>query len=264
MSKDRLIEQSETNQPIERIGHNKLEKIDYNADSRFEVFTTPIEGLIVIQRPVYSDHRGSFTETFGPPIQRIIKDLTGFDFIVRQANKSTSHPYIFRGLHFEPESKLIHLESGAVCFWQDLRIESNTFGQVFTFTPASSAQSIFVPPGVANGFYVFGENDIDYRYMLTESFEKLPKGHNIALSGLKGSTANEIGSQLAIAGIEWPPKPENIITESMNYNLGVTDPSLVGKIAIISERDMTSVEFEEAVKKWQELEANMSMSKFEG
>ena len=63
---------------------------------------TSLEGLIIIERPIFKDDRGFFSETFR------LNDLekeTGEDFKVVQANHSYSLPGVIRALHAENWNK---------------------------------------------------------------------------------------------------------------------------------------------------------------
>lgn len=120
---------------------------------KWNVQTTGIEGLHIIEPAIWRDSRGSFCEVFH---RREFGELgLPGDFV--QENQSVSHRGVLRGLHFQtqhPQGKLVRVVSGRV--WDvavDLRPESPTFGRSFaTELSAENGRIIYIPPRFAHGF----------------------------------------------------------------------------------------------------------------
>lgn len=139
--------------------------------------TTSIEGLLVINREVHPDERGSFQEIWRTDE---ISDVIGRPVTVVQGNLSMSKAKTLRGLHAEEMDKLVTPLTGLVfCAAVDLREDSPTFGKHETFTIDNRVQpksrtTIFLPDGVANSFCVVGDEDILYLYAVSATYADRP------------------------------------------------------------------------------------------
>lgn len=111
-------------------------------------------GICLIETPQFVDGRGVFSELMKfDEIRKSIPAIGNLRFV--QTNISKSRPYTVRGMHWQHRSwqaKLIHVVVGHIFqVAVDVRKGSKTFGQYFG-QHISEWQSIFIPPGFANGF----------------------------------------------------------------------------------------------------------------
>ncbi len=131
---------------------------------------TTIDGLLLIERPTYSDERGFFRE-----VARIsdIEDAIGAPFLVKQMNHAHSVKNTLRGIHAAPWNKLIYVNHGLVrSVIVDLRQESSTFGKHETFMLGEgNFSSVFIPKGCGNS-YVVVSDDSDYTYLTDALWEE--------------------------------------------------------------------------------------------
>ncbi len=128
--------------------------------------TTELEGVLIIERPVYEDARGFFRETFR---KGELENAFGqkVDFV--QANHSRSSKDSLRGIHIAPWHKLVTCTSGQVQqVVVDTRPGSPTFGKHISITMGEDNwRSVFIPEGCGNAFLVL--SDIaDYTYLTTD------------------------------------------------------------------------------------------------
>lgn len=133
------------------------------------VKTTSISGLIILERPIYSDERGFFKEIFH--LDELEKAL-GYEFKPVQANHSQSLKGVLRGLHAENWNKLVYPLTGKVFVAiADIRVDSPTFGKVVTFTIDDSNRfAIFIPKGLANSFCVI-DGVVNYLYLVDAYYD---------------------------------------------------------------------------------------------
>jgi dTDP-4-dehydrorhamnose 3,5-epimerase len=116
-----------------------------------------VDGLIVMDSPVWADDRGFFREWFR------LGDLNGAGFTARQANLSRSVRGVVRGLHYslapEGQAKVVTCVDGTLeDVIVDVRVGSPTFGAVEVVTLAGDlGRSVLLPAGVAHGFCVTSE-----------------------------------------------------------------------------------------------------------
>jgi len=134
---------------------------------------TEIEGLLIIERPIYRDKRGFFHE-----IVRII-DLEeyGVDFKPIQWSHSQSKPNVIRAIHSENWQKVVYCVTGKMfSAYVDVRPESATFGKVVTVTfdlskKDSFFRAIYIPPGVGNSICAIGREAVNYVYLVDEYWD---------------------------------------------------------------------------------------------
>lgn len=135
---------------------------------------TSIPGLLVIERPVHKDNRGFFHEIFR---LNELEEATGIKFNPVQWSHSRSNPKVIRALHTEGWNKLIYPVSGKMfAAIADVRLESDAFGTVETFTFDSDSQdsthkALFLPPGLGNSICVIGDTPVDYVYLVDEYWD---------------------------------------------------------------------------------------------
>jgi dTDP-4-dehydrorhamnose 3,5-epimerase len=131
---------------------------------------TAIAGLIIIDRPLYGDPRGSFKE---PVRIAHINEYLHINFSVAQWSNSKSNPGVLRGLHAERWDKLIYVSCGlAFLAFVDIREDSPTFGKYVSVDVTDSYRpTIFVPEGLANSFCVLGTSVADYHYLISKEYD---------------------------------------------------------------------------------------------
>lgn len=129
--------------------------------NRFIVTTTPLPGVMQIQRQPLADARGALTRLF------CSEELAaaGWDRPIAQINHThTVHRGTVRGLHYQrppaAEAKLVSCLQGAV--WDvvvDLRAGSPTFLQWHAQElSATNHTALLIPPGCAHGFQTLMDN----------------------------------------------------------------------------------------------------------
>lgn len=131
---------------------------------------TSIDGLYVIERPLFSDERGFFREVVR--IDSLNKDLN-LNFSPKQWNHSMSKKGVIRGIHAEGWNKIIYPLNGNVFMaLVDIRPDSKTFSKVETFVSDENNRfAIFVTNGIANSFCNFGEEDVNYLYLVDSYYD---------------------------------------------------------------------------------------------
>lgn len=116
---------------------------------------TYLEGCFILKPEVFTDHRGSFFESFNT---RVFAEASGFmpDFV--QENQSVSEKGVLRGLHFQKgahaQAKLVRVIKGEVQdVVVDIRKESETFGKHFSIRLNDKTNhQLYIPGGFAHGF----------------------------------------------------------------------------------------------------------------
>jgi dTDP-4-dehydrorhamnose 3,5-epimerase len=116
---------------------------------------TPIPGILIIEPRVFQDERGFFLESFQK--KKFIDAGISSEFV--QDNHSKSCQGVLRGLHYQlqqAQGKLVRVIAGEVYdVAVDIRRGSPTFGHWFgTHLSAENKKMLWVPPGMAHGFYV--------------------------------------------------------------------------------------------------------------
>ena len=124
----------------------------------FTFYTTPIEGVIVVDVRSFGDARGAFMETYQR--KHFAAGGIGCEFV--QDNQSSSVRGVLRGLHFQiehPQAKLVRVIEGRVYdVAVDLREESPTYGQwVGVELSGENRRQLFIPRRFAHGFLVLSE-----------------------------------------------------------------------------------------------------------
>jgi len=141
-----------------------------NVDLPEYVKTTSLEGVLLIERPVYGDDRGDFQEVCRlPDLEKVL----GYEINIRQINRSVNKPNVLRGIHVAPWGKLIYCYQGKVMqVVLDVREGSPTFGKAFScFLGEDEERTIWLPPGFGNAFCVVSEGPAVYGYAVTSVFE---------------------------------------------------------------------------------------------
>ena len=130
-----------------------------------QVRETAIPGVLIVEPRVLRDARGFFVETYHA--DRYAAAGIGDAFV--QDNHSRSQRGTLRGLHWQwrrPQGKLVRAVEGEIFdVAVDLRPESPTFGRWVGVTlSADDFRQLYVPPGLAHGFYVTSANaQVEYK-----------------------------------------------------------------------------------------------------
>ena len=137
----------------------------------YQVVTTPIEGVLVLEPQVFGDSRGFFFESFNA---RDFAQATGLVREFVQDNHSKSAKGVLRGLHYQvqhPQGKLVRVTQGSVFdVAVDIRRESKTYGQWFGLElSAENKRQLWVPEGLAHGFLVTSES-AEFLYKTTDYY----------------------------------------------------------------------------------------------
>ena len=124
-----------------------------------KVLPTALDGVLLIEPPVYQDERGFFCESFN--LSRW-QAATGLDLTFVQDNHSRSRQGVLRGLHYQAgqhsQGKLVRVLHGEVfTVAVDLRRHSSSFAQHLGIQ-LRHHQQLWIPPGFAHGFLVLSES----------------------------------------------------------------------------------------------------------
>lgn len=129
---------------------------------RMNIQPTSISGCYEINPTVYRDERGSFIKTYHQDVFTDNRLATNF----AEEYYSISRKGVLRGLHFQTPPKdhikLVYCTMGQVLdVVVDLRKGSSTYGHFEMFDlSAEKANMIYIPKGLAHGFYVLSEQAI--------------------------------------------------------------------------------------------------------
>ncbi len=146
--------------------------------ARLELHSTPLAGLLVVQRTAAEDTRGSFSRVFCSDAL----GAAGWEAPVAQINHSvTRRQGAVRGLHFQhpphAETKLVSCLRGEV--WDvavDLRRGSPTFLQWHAERlSADNRRSLLIPRGFAHGFQCLRE-DCELLYLHSAAYHPDAEG----------------------------------------------------------------------------------------
>lgn len=119
-----------------------------------KVLTTGLEGVVIIETPVFADGRGFFSETFRE--DEFAGKVCSTTFV--QENESRSRYGVLRGLHYQlppaAQGKLVRVVRGAILdVAVDIRRGSPTFGKYFSYRLNDrNRHQMFIPRGFAHGF----------------------------------------------------------------------------------------------------------------
>jgi dTDP-4-dehydrorhamnose 3,5-epimerase len=120
-----------------------------------------IEGVWLAESPIWSDDRGFFREWFK---FTDIKNATGRDFEIEQANISLSSRGTLRGIHYSiaprGQAKWITCVSGSIKdVIIDIRPESKSFGHwIEVELTGDSGHAIFISEDLGHGFLALEDN----------------------------------------------------------------------------------------------------------
>ena len=133
---------------------------------------TSIDGAYVIQVEKFGDDRGFFMESFNH--KQFQEEVGDFDFV--QDNHSLSTEGVLRGLHYQiknPQGKLVRCTQGEIFdVIVDLRENSPTYRKNFTIKLNRPDLMLWVPPGLAHGFYTIS-TEAEFQYKVTDYYNPL-------------------------------------------------------------------------------------------
>ena len=131
---------------------------------------TDIKDAYIITTEKKIDKRGFFIESFN---LKQFRNIVGYDIEFVQDNHSKSSEGVLRGLHYQvnnPQGKLVRCTQGSVFdVIVDLRSYSPTYKKYFTITLDNPETLLWVPPGLAHGFYTL-EDDTEFEYKVTDYY----------------------------------------------------------------------------------------------
>ncbi len=131
---------------------------------------TPLPGVLVRRVPVHPDERGSFSELWRADWFDELPPGTAAP--MRQANLSRSVPRVLRGLHLHRRQAdfWIVAEGSAFVALVDIRpMLAGTGGPAVHTIEASAGTAIYLPEGVAHGFYA--RDGLTLVYLVTNEYD---------------------------------------------------------------------------------------------
>ena len=134
-----------------------------------------IQGVWVAESPIWSDDRGFFREWFKTDA---IKEATGRDFGIEQANISLSSAGTLRGIHYSiaprGQSKWITCVLGSIQdVIVDIRPDSKTFGQWIDIElKGDSGRAVLISEGLGHGFLAL-EDHTAVAYLVSTPFSPM-------------------------------------------------------------------------------------------
>ena len=137
----------------------------------YQITTTPIDGVLVLEPKVFGDARGFFFESFNA---RDFEQVTGLQRTFVQDNHSKSNKGVLRGLHYQTQhaqGKLVRVTQGSVLdVAVDIRPSSQSFGKWFGIElSAENKKQLWIPEGLAHGFLVTSES-AEFLYKTTDYY----------------------------------------------------------------------------------------------
>ena len=174
-----------------------------------------IEGAWLAESPVWSDDRGFFREWFKSDV---VKNVTGRDFAIEQANISLSSAGTLRGIHYSiaprGQAKWITCVSGSIQdVIVDIRPDSETFGQwIDVELSGNSGSAVLISEGLGHGFLSLEDNTavaylVSTPFSPTEESEINPLDEKIGIKWRLDSSSLKISGKDKIA----PTLAERII-----------------------------------------------------
>lgn len=136
------------------------------------VIRTELEGILIVEPPVFEDPRGFFMEAWHHEKYA----AAGITERFVQDNISMSRKGVLRGMHFQnpgEQGKLVSVLTGKVFdVAVDLRTDSPTFKRwIGVELSRENRRQIYIPPGYAHGFTVLSEEAL-FVYKCTEYYRR--------------------------------------------------------------------------------------------
>ena len=162
-----------------------------------------LEGIRLMEPPIYVDDRGFFLESFEQEGYRAL----GITEVFVQDNHSRSAKNVLRGLHFtkrRPQAQILTVMRGKIFdVVVDIRKDSATFGKWFgTELSDEGIRQIYMPHGFAHGFCVLSEF-ADLHYKVSRRYDSSDEG------GIRWNDSD--------IGIEWPVRTPLISERDINH-----------------------------------------------
>jgi len=172
-----------------------------------------LEGVCLLDIPLYKDNRGSFIESYNDIINKILN----IDINWVQDNESASNKNVFRGMHFQKgeyvQSKLIRVSNGKILdVMIDLRRNSKTFKKFISIKLESRNNLLYIPKGIAHGFLALSDKTI-----INYKCDKLYNSNYE--SGLNPFKSN--------LNVDWGIDVNKIILSKKDNNLSSLDDSYI-------------------------------------
>lgn len=135
------------------------------------VISTALDGVVIIEPPVFGDSRGFFLETFQT---KKYLEHAGINLEFVQDNQSRSQRGVLRGMHAQrenPQGKLVRVSRGKIFdVAADINPDSPTYGQwVGAELDDENHRQMWIPPGYAHGFVVLSDV-ADFQYKCTDFY----------------------------------------------------------------------------------------------
>ena len=130
----------------------------------FEKQETAIKGCFELQPVVRDDSRGRFVKTY----QRDYFFSNGFETDFKEHYYSISRKGVLRGMHFQNpphgHTKLVYCTSGMILdVVLDLRVGSTSYLKYVSLElSADAGNMLYLPEGLAHGFYAVTEATVAY------------------------------------------------------------------------------------------------------
>jgi dTDP-4-dehydrorhamnose 3,5-epimerase len=149
-----------------------------------------IEGVWLAESSIWSDDRGFFREWFK---STDVKNVTGRDFGIEQANISVSPKGTLRGIHYSisprGQAKWITCVTGSIKdVIVDIRLDSKSFGQwIEVELSGDSGKSVVISEGLGHGFLALEDNTavaylVSTPFSPTDEFEINPLDEKIGVN----------------------------------------------------------------------------------
>jgi dTDP-4-dehydrorhamnose 3,5-epimerase len=170
-----------------------------------------IEGAWLAESPVWNDERGFFREWFK---STDVKNATGRDFGIEQANISLSSKGTLRGIHYSiaprGQAKWITCVSGLIKdVIVDIRPDSKSFGRwIEVELKGDSGKAVFISEGLGHGFVAQEDNTVvayltstpfspSHEFEINPLDEKIGINWGMDLNALRISTKDKSAPTLA-------------------------------------------------------------------
>jgi len=155
-----------------------------------KILELEIAGTFVAESKVFEDDRGFFREWFK---SEDIKNATGREFGIEQANISLSSQGTLRGIHYSiaprGQAKWITCVAGSIKdVIVDIRPDSQTFGKwIEVELSGSSGKAVFISEGLGHGFVALEDNTavaylVSTPFSPTDEFEINPLDEKIGIN----------------------------------------------------------------------------------
>ncbi len=140
-----------------------------------------IQGVSIKKLVSYFDDRGFFTE--------VLKEGEDTYHAVKQTSYSETYPGVIKAFHWHKKQwDIWYIVKGqAQVVLYDLREDSPTKGETqVIYTGAANRMLVAIPPGVAHGYRVIGNETLGVFYHTTEAYDpKNPDEERIAFDDPK-------------------------------------------------------------------------------